>query len=89
MLEELEPLRAVGERTLCVRIIAVGPRHEPRLDLREFVNADKFQGFTRKGVTLDLEAFELLLAQADRIRAALEGRGRTAGDRTRRAEASP
>ena len=37
------------------------------LDIREFVSAENFEGYTRKGIRLTAEEFSLLLVNADEI----------------------
>lgn len=74
----LAPLRGSPAGRLDVRILEV--RGERRLNIRAFVTADTFTGYTRKGVCLTAEEFDALLEQPDRIRAALVAyRPRAAG----------
>ncbi len=44
-----------------------------RLDVRQYITAGTFTGYTRKGVSLSAEEFEALLEQPDAIVAALVG----------------
>jgi len=71
VLKTLEPIRDRGGRSLHVRVLDV--RGNPRLDIREFIDDDTFQGYTRKGICLTREEFEVLLGQVETIRAALGG----------------
>jgi len=70
VLKVLEPIRNRGGRSLHVRVLDV--RRTPRLDVREHINDDTFQGYTRKGICVTRDEFEALVAQAEMIRAALD-----------------
>jgi Transcriptional Coactivator p15 (PC4) len=70
VLKTLEPIRDRGGRSLHVRVLDV--RGTPRLDVREFIDADSFQGYTRKGICVTREEFEALLEQANTSRVALD-----------------
>ncbi len=66
ILKEFPPLRETPRGRLDVRVIETD--HGRRLDVREFITSESFQGYTRKGVCVDLETFEALLEQAEEIR---------------------
>jgi hypothetical protein len=73
VIQELEPIRDAPGRQLAVRILDTG--HGRRLDVREYVEAEGFSGYTRKGVCLTLEELNALLEQRDQIVRLLEGGG--------------
>lgn len=66
-METLEPLRVSQDSRLEVRVLAMKRGGVRRLDVRQFVENDKFRGFTRRGLSLSLEEFEALLDQRERI----------------------
>ncbi len=75
VVKQLPPLRESPRGHLAVRVIDTD--HGRRLDVREYVTSETFTGFTRKGICIDVEAFEALLAQAEAIRRLLaDGGGR-------------
>ncbi len=86
VVEQFAPLRESPAGRLEVRIIKVS-RGEVRLDIRQFVVADTFTGFTRKGISLSIEEWHALLGQREAIEAALEGRGTPTNGRKHRAGA--
>jgi len=67
----LKPLRENPTGRIDVRILEV--RGERRVDLRQYVTADTFTGYTKKGLLLSGEEFRGLLEQQKAIKAALEG----------------
>ena len=73
---------------LAVRIIKVRPAH-CRLDVRQYLKSDGFTGYTRRGICLTGEEFDVLLEQRNRLRAALEGSKAPVGDRALSAESKP
>lgn len=77
----LKPLRSGEVGRLDIRIIEVR-RGERRLDARQYLEGDGFTCYTRKGICFTSEEFDELLAQRDRIRAALEGGQASAGGRS-------
>ena len=72
VVKQLGILRDVADRKILVRIIAL-ERGGRRLDVREYVENEQFSGFTRKGLSLSFEEFDLLVAQANEIRGLLKG----------------
>lgn len=70
----LDPLRESGAGRLDVRVIEL--RGERRLDIRQYVTGDAFEGYTRKGVCLSAEEFDALLAQRETIMKLLSASGR-------------
>lgn len=66
IVKEFTPLRDTPRGRLDVRVIETD--HGRRLDVREFITSEVFEGFTRKGICIDAEAFDALLEQADDIR---------------------
>lgn len=49
-------------------VIRQGDLGLPVLDIRQFVNTDKYSGYTRKGVSIPLEQLDLLLEKLTKIR---------------------
>ncbi len=72
VVKELEPLRDSPAGRLDVRIVEIrgGAR---RLDLRQYITAETFTGYSRKGVSLSAEEFAALLEQRDAILRLLDG----------------
>ena len=71
VLKRFKPLRSSPAGRLEVRIVEV--RGERRLDIRQYVIADTFEGFTKKGVLINGEELHALLEQMEAIEAELEG----------------
>lgn len=67
VLAALEPLRVNPDSRLEVRVLAMKRGGVRRLDVRQFVENDKFTGFTRRGLSLSLEEFGALVEQRARI----------------------
>jgi hypothetical protein len=71
VVKRLKPLRDGGAGELQVRIIENhGVR---RLDIRYFVKSEKYTGYTRKGISLAAEEYEVLRSQDKKIRRFLRG----------------
>ncbi len=65
------PLRDNAAGRLDVRVVVF--RGQRRLDIRQFLETDNFQGHTRRGISLTAEEFKALLVQRDEIEAAFNG----------------
>lgn len=61
-----------GNLQLRVRVVQY-PKSEPLLDIREYVTGPEFNGFSKKGITLDLAQAKLLFENQELIMSALEG----------------
>jgi hypothetical protein len=80
LVKRFEPLRQSSSASLEVQIFET---HRGRkLDIREHVSADAFEGFTRRGIALTADEFAVLLQHAEEIGALL------AGEATRSTEAA-
>ncbi len=71
VLKELDPLRDSPLGRLAVRVVEGA--HGRRLDIREYVDDERYRGFTRRGVNLSREEVDLLFEQCDAIRRLLDG----------------
>lgn len=69
VLREFEPL--ASNDTSTIRVRALETERARVLDVRVHVATDSYEGPTKKGIRLTLEAFEKLMAQADEIRKVL------------------
>jgi hypothetical protein len=65
VIKELRPLRDGGAGELRVSIIE--RNGERRLDIRSFVKTDRYTGPTKKGISLSVEEFDVLISQKKRI----------------------
>jgi hypothetical protein len=61
-----------GKQQLRVRIVQY-PRSEPLLDIREFITGETFNGFSKKGITINLEQATSLFENVELIMKALSG----------------
>jgi hypothetical protein len=71
VIEELESLRDSPRGRLRVRILE-GDRGR-RLDVREYVTEQNYEGFTKRGIHLSNEEADALFAQRETILKLLEG----------------
>jgi hypothetical protein len=60
-----------GNQELKMRVLQYS-RTEPVLDIREYIVSDQFNGFTKKGISINLEQCRQLLAQLPAMITALE-----------------
>jgi hypothetical protein len=71
VVKELDPLRDSSRGRIVVRILQVDRGR--RLDIREYVDEERYQGFTKRGVNLSSEEVNALFAQRGEIVRWLEG----------------
>lgn len=62
-----------GKLQLRVRIVQYPTEATPILDIREFITSAGFNGFSKKGITLDLAQFKELVENQELIIKALGG----------------
>ena len=82
-LKEFEDLKNSGGERVRVRLMQP-PAGEKYLDIRRYVETDRFTGWTKRGVTLTREMFEALLEQSKEILRGFEsesGRGKSRKER--------
>ena len=65
VIKELAPIRDAPGRQLAVRILETS--YGRRLDVREYVEGDRFTGYTKKGICITLDDLNALLEQRDEI----------------------
>jgi len=61
-----------GKQQLRVRIVQY-PKSEPLLDIREFITGEEFNGFSKKGICINLEQATSLFENVELIMKALSG----------------
>lgn len=65
VLHSFESLRR-GNQELKMRVLQY-PQSTPILDIREYVRSEVYTGFTKKGISIDLDQCRSLLAQLPEI----------------------
>ena len=58
VLASFPPLKR-GQQKFLVRLLQY-PKSEPLIDIREYITSDDFNGFSKKGITLNKEQVEIL-----------------------------
>ena len=71
VVKELEPLRDSPRGKLRVRILQGD--HGRRLDIREYVTEENYEGYTRRGINLSAEEADALFAKREIIEKNLAG----------------